>query len=151
MELRRTLITGAILVGFLGGGCATTRDLFGGGGNQGQSWTLDTSPKVPAASGKVTVSSAPAGNHTLHVTVQDLAQPSKVFDGASTYVVWVVPPDGQAQNMGVLAVDNDLKGSLQTKTTFRTFEVLVTAESSPTALQPTESNAVMKTQIHLAS
>ncbi len=149
MELRRTLIRSAIVVGLVMGGCATTREMIGGGNTQ--TYTLEISPKVPAATGKVDVSTNKDGNHTVDVKVERLAEPSRVFDGASTYVVWLIAPNSPPTNVGVLPLDSDLKGSLETKTPFRNFQVEVTAEPTPAATRPNTQNRVMSTTVHLAS
>jgi len=150
MELRRTLIRGTILVGLVLGGCATTREMMGGA-NNGQTYTLNASPKVPAAAGHVSVSTEKDGNHTVAIDVEHMAEPQKVFEGASTYVVWLIAPGSAPTNIGVLPVDKDLKGSLQTKTPFKTFDVEVTAEASPAATQPTDDNRVMSASVRLPS
>jgi len=49
-------------------------------------------------------------------------------------VVWArADGAGSAQNLGALHVDKDLDGTLKTVTPLRTFDVFITAESSPTA------------------
>lgn len=150
MELRQVLIRGAVLIGLVLGGCATTREMLGGG-NNGQTYTLNTTPKVPAAAGQVSVSTEKDGNHTVDIKVEHMAEPQKVFEGTNTYVVWLIAPGSPPTNIGVLPVDKDLKGSLETKTPFKTFRVEVTAESSPSATQPTDDNRVMSASIRLPS
>jgi len=150
MELRQVLIRGAVLVGLVMGGCATTREMMGGG-NNGQTYTLNASPKVPAATGKVSVSTEKNGNHTVDINVERLAEPQKVFEGASTYVVWLIAPGSAPTNIGVLPLDSDLKGSLETKTPFKTFRVEVTAETTASATQPTDTNRVMTASVRLPS
>ncbi len=150
MELRRTLIESAIVVGLFMGGCATTREMFHEGDNS-QTYTLNTSPKIPAATGQVNVSTGKDGNHTVDVKVERLAEPARVFEGASSYVVWLIAPNSPPTNVGVLPLDNNLKGSLQTKTPFRNFQVEVTAEPTPAATRPSDQNRVMSTTVHLPS
>jgi hypothetical protein len=150
MELRQGLIRGAVLIGLVLGGCASTREMLGGG-NNGQTYTLTTTPKVPAASGQVSVSTEKDGNHTVDIKVQHMAEPEKVFEGTSTYVVWLIAPGSAPTNIGVLPVDKDLKGNLETKTPFKNFRVEVTAEASPAATQPTDGNRVMSASIRLPS
>jgi hypothetical protein len=137
------------LVGVVLGGCATTREMMHGGSTNTQTYTLNTSPKVAAADGKVVVSPGKDGNQTVDINVQRLAQPQKVFEGTSTYVVWLIAPDGAPTNIGVLPLDSDLKGSLETKTPFKTFQVEVTAESTPSATRPTDDNRVMSASVRL--
>lgn len=149
MQLRRTLIVGGLWAGLMFGGCATSRGLLGGGSQQ--TWTLNMSPRVPAATGQVSVKPDKDGNQTLKVDVERLAAPTRVFDGANAYVVWLIAPGSAPQNLGVLPLDNDLNGHLQTKTPFRTFDLVVTAEPSPTATRPNENNRVMSASVRLPS
>lgn len=148
MELRRTFITLGILLGLTVGGCATSRDLFHGGQ---QTWTLNTSPRVPAASGQVSVQPGDDGNQTVDINVQRLAEPSRVFQGANTYVVWLIAPNSPPVNIGVLPVGQDLKGSLETKTPFKAFQLEVTAEPTASVTRPDDNNRVMTAAVRLPS
>ena len=99
---------------------------------------MGTSPTVPAAEGKVQVASAEKdGNHDVKLQVDHLAPANRVSTGASTYVVWLRPQNGAPQNVGVLQPDQDLKASLETKTPFRAFQIMVTPEPNPGATSPT--------------
>jgi hypothetical protein len=130
------------------GACTASNELIHGRGTA-QTWTLETSNRVPAAAGKVSVRPGKDGNQTIDLQVQRLAQPSQVFQGTSTYVVWLFPPDSPPTNIGVLPLDNHLKGHFQTKTPFKTFDVEVTAEDSPAAVQPNIHNRVMIASVRL--
>jgi hypothetical protein len=127
------------------GGCATSRGMFGN--KAGQTWTLSTSPRLPATEGKVTVAPASDGNQTVAIEAQHLAPPAKAFDSASAYVVWIVPHGGGApQNMGILNVGEDLKAHFETKTSYKNFDVLVTAEPDVNVTRPS-GNRVMSATI----
>ncbi len=129
---------GATLIGSLAiGGCASMKE---------QTWTMSTTEKVPAAIGKVKVASEKDGNTKVKVEVQHLAKPEAAFENASTYVVWLKPVEGEAQNVGVLSVGKDLKGELETKTAFKSFEVIVTAEKDANVMAPT-GQSVMDTRV----
>src|SRR5262245_5904486 len=55
-------------------------------------------------------------------------KPASLFGGDySTYVLWVVPPGGRAENVGEITLD-DAHGSVQSSTGATTFAILVTAE-----------------------
>ena len=85
---------GATLVGTLAlGGCGSMS-------SREQTWTMATAEKVPAAVGKVKVANEKDGNTKVKVEVAHLAQPDEAFDNASTYVVWLKPQAGEAQNVG---------------------------------------------------
>jgi hypothetical protein len=101
-----------------------------------QTWTMNSTDRIPSAVGKVKVAEEKGGNTKVKVEVSHLAQPSSISDDASTYVVWLKPEAGPPQNVGVLAVNKDLKGSLETTTAFKDFQVLVTAERDPNVTSP---------------
>jgi FlaG/FlaF family flagellin (archaellin) len=130
-----------------GVGCARTNEMLGR--NQ-QTWTMETAGKMPAAQGKVQVATDEKGNRDVRVEVKHIAPPDQVFDGTSTYVVWLKPAEGTAQNIGVLSPDKDLNASLSTTTPFTSFKVMVTAESTPTPTHPS-GNEVMTANVHVAS
>jgi hypothetical protein len=134
---------GGALVGALalGGGCGTMDSMRGE-----QTWTMSTTDKIPSAVGKVKVAKTKEGNTKVKVEVAHLAQPDAAFDHASTYVVWLKPQSGAAQNVGVLNVGKDLKGELETQTAFKNFEVLVTAERSANVMTPA-GQSVMDTRV----
>ena len=129
----------------IGGALIGTLALGGVSCGHEQTWSMSTTEKVPAATGKVTVKSAKDGNARVKVEVAHLAQPSSAFD-ATTYVVWLKPADGRAQNVGVLSVNKKLEGSLETKTAFKDFSVIVTAEKDPNVTSPT-GQSVMDTKV----
>ena len=111
---------------------------LGGCGTMGHesTWTMNTTEMIPSAVGKVKVKGEKDGNTRVKVEVSHLAQPSAVFNQASTYVVWLKPESGTAQNVGVLAINKDLKGSLETETAFKDFQVIVTAEQDARVTTP---------------
>jgi len=92
---------------------------------------------VPAAAGKLSYEHDRNGNIKYEVEVKHLAPPEQLTPGKSTYVVWVKPRDGQPQNAGVLRVNSDLEGSFKGTTPEKAFDLVVTAEDSPTVSQPT--------------
>lgn len=121
-------------------GCGT---LFGGK-SDGGTWTLKSAQQLPAASGQVRVSKGDQGNQTVEVSVKHLAHPREAFPGTSTYVVWLVPREGgQPQNMGALQVGDNLAAELKTKTPYRSFEIVITAEDRPNVAEPSGNRAMM--------
>jgi hypothetical protein len=100
------------------------------------------SPRVPAATGEVSVKDADNGNVKLEVQVKHMAPPEKVATGASSYVVWLKPlatgnENEQPQNLGALAVNKDQEGEFNTTTSYRQFDIFVTAEPQPGSTAPT--------------
>ena len=123
---------GATLVGALAlGGCGTMDRASGM-----QTWTLQASEDVQSAAGKVKVGTEKDGNTKVKVEVERLAQAATVHEDTTAYVVWLRPDGGQPQNVGVLTVDKNLKGKLETKTPFKQFQLIVTAEASANAMLP---------------
>jgi hypothetical protein len=129
-------------------GCATSNEIIHGKGTT-QTWTLQTNPRVPAAAGKVSVLAGKDGNQTVDIEVQRLAQPARVFQGTAAYVVWLIPPDSPPTNIGTLPLDSNLKARLETKTPFKSFDLEVTAEQTPAALQPDAHRQVMTASVRL--
>ena len=148
MSLKRLGLAGALASTLaFGGACSTTNDMLGR--NQ-QTWTMQSDSKVPAAQGKVQVATDNKGNRDLKVEVKHMAPPDSVFDGTSTYVVWIKPPNGSPQNIGVLSPDKDLNAKLETTTAFTSFKVMVTAEATPQPTRPS-GNQVMTANVQVAS
>jgi hypothetical protein len=103
-------------------------------------WAADipmvASSLVPAATGKISYEHDRNGNIKFTVATKNLAAPSQLTPAKNAYVVWIEPRDQQPQNAGVLTVNNNLEGSFSSTTPQKTFNVVVTAEDSPTATQP---------------
>ncbi len=100
------------------------------------SQAMSSSDSVPASEGTIRVSEGNNGNAKVMVHVKHLATPSRVVSDATVYVVWIQPPNALKKNVGVLIVDSNLEGRLDTVTPFRRFQVTVTPESSGQAEQP---------------
>jgi hypothetical protein len=104
------------------------------------------SADIPAAQGTVTATSAENNNTAIVVDVHHLAPPERVQPGATTYVVWARATGGDLyQNLGALRVDSDLHGRLRTVTPLRSFDVIVTAEQSPTVTTPANKRVLSAT------
>src|SRR5512142_1748430 len=100
---------------------------------------------VAGARGDVKSKIADNGNTQFNSKVEHLAAPSEVASGATTYVVWLKPLEGNQppQNVGALQVDGDkLTGSFEGVTWLRRFEVIVTAESDTMARTPSRSQVL---------
>jgi hypothetical protein len=110
---------------------------------------LTASSTMPAAQGMVQV--APAGKEQkLRVSVEHVAPPWKINPNATAYVVWLKPHGAPHPiNIGVLSVNDDLKGTLETRTPFREFQIFVTPESSVSATSPS-NDRVMQAQVQAA-
>jgi hypothetical protein len=143
----RTCLLAVMSMGFVAA-CAL------GGSPGGPQYPLTSSPRTPAAEGNINVDSGPNGNTKLSIKVRHLAPPSSVTSTATTYVAWIVPRAASAAasdqtnqetaraneqqpiNVGAIMVDDDLKGTLETITPFRQFDLMITPEPSPVAMRP---------------
>ena len=139
-SIRRWGVAGSLVGALALGGCGHM------GRSSEQTWTMNTAESVPAAIGKVKVAEEKDGNTKVKVEVEHLAQAADVKGTASTYVVWLKPDSGTAQNVGALIVDKDRKGKLETKTAFKDFQVFVTAEADAHVTSPSQTT-VMATKI----
>ena len=94
---------------------------------------------VPGASGTVKVEKdKDNGNTKLDVSVEHLADPSRLTPPATAYIVWVRPSEGDAVKQGAIRVDKDLKGELKVVTTSKNCDVFITAEQSERASVPSD-------------
>jgi hypothetical protein len=144
MMIKRLGMAGALAGTLaLGGGCSHFR------GDNSQTWTMKAVDKAPAATGKVEVATAKDGNHDVKVEVKHMAPPDRIFEGSTTYIVWLKAENGTFQNVGTLNVDKDLNGKLETRTPFKTFDVLVTAEKTVDVMTPSEHH-VMNAKVDVA-
>jgi hypothetical protein len=101
---------------------------------------------IPAAQGTVTATSTENNNTSIVVDVRHLAAPERVQPSATTYVVWArAAGRDNYQNLGALRVNRDLHGRLQTVTPLRSFDVIVTAEESPTVTAPANKKVLSAT------
>jgi hypothetical protein len=67
------------------------------------------------------------GRARVDVEVDDLPHPASLGP-FSTYVVWAVASDGQANNIGFIEVDDDGDGDLEATTPLSRFALIVSAE-----------------------
>jgi hypothetical protein len=91
---------------------------------------------VPAASGKINYEHDRNGNIKLEIKTKHLAAPERLTPAKNSYVVWIRSNDAQTQNAGVLKVNDNLEGSFITTTPIKAFDVVITAEDSPSVSQP---------------
>ena len=99
---------------------------------------LGSSPQIPAAEGKVKLKTTRNGNVEIKLEVKHLAPPGRITPGASAFVVWSrgLEPGAEAQNLGALKVDKNLKGKLRADTAMSSFDLFITCEQAQTATFP---------------
>jgi hypothetical protein len=93
-------------------------------------------PSVPAATGNAHLDKDRNGNLKLKLEVDHLAKPGALTPTKQNYVVWIQPRGKDAQNLGLLKVNDDLKGSFESTVPRADFEVFVTAEDNAAADMP---------------
>ena len=87
---------------------------------------LRSTDRLPEASGAVRVERR-GGTTDIDVEIGSM-KPASLFGGDyNTYVLWVVPSRGAAENLGEIPLDGD-RGRLRASTTATAFAALVTAE-----------------------
>jgi len=96
---------------------------------------------APAAEGKIITDNDRNGNTGIEIHVKHMATPQSLTPARQTYLVWVQPRGKDPELLGALRVNSDLEGSLKAATTYKDFEVIITAEDS---MKPdTPSSAVI--------
>ena len=91
---------------------------------------------VPAAKGEVSVDQDKNGNMQVHLSVEHLANPQNLTPTGSVYVVWLQDKNERAENKGQMKMDKNLKGTFDTVTSAKTFELFVTAEKDSNTKTP---------------
>lgn len=129
------MVTRAVLVAAVAAasGCAMTQKAT----NEAPDQPMQVSEKSPAGEGTVKAYKGESGNTQLSVKVKHLAPANRIDEDASVYVVWVEPPNAPPQNVGVLSVNRNKEGALNTLTPYRRFRVLITPESNAEVQAPT--------------
>jgi hypothetical protein len=85
---------------------------------------------APAAEGKVITDTDRNGNTGIEVHVKHMATPQSLTPAKQTYLVWVQPRGKDPELLGALRVNEDLEGSLKAATTYKDFEIFITAEDN---------------------
>jgi hypothetical protein len=91
---------------------------------------LTNTGAAPAAEGKVITDNDRNGNTGVEIQVRHMATPQSLTPPKQTYLVWVQPRGKDPELLGALRVNSDLQGSLKAATTYKDFDVLITAEDS---------------------
>jgi hypothetical protein len=97
-----------------------------------RSWRRPTGPQffgtAPAAEGKIITDND--RNTGVEIHVKHMATPQSLTPARQAYLVWVQPRGKDPELLGALRVNKDLEGSLKAATTYKDFEVFITAEDS---------------------
>jgi hypothetical protein len=98
---------------------------------------------APAAQGKINTSKDRNGNTEVEIQVKHMATPQSLTPPKQSYMVWVQPHGKDAELLGALRVNSDLGGSLKSSTTYKDFDVLITAEDEAKPATPS-STVILK-------
>jgi hypothetical protein len=101
---------------------------------------LTNTGAAPAAMGKVITDNDRNGNTGIDVQVKHMASPGSLTPAKTNYVVWIQPRGKDPEALGVLRVNEGLEGSLKTSTTYKDFDIFITAEDS---LKPESPSSVV--------
>jgi len=95
--------------------------------------------RAAGSDGTIHVERQDTGNFMVEVAMENLLPPARFGEGLTTYAVWFQAPDQQPQRVGVLAYDEDGRsGQMMATTSLTAFDVVVTGESAPDAVAPSE-------------
>lgn len=126
-SLLKRLAVFSLAVVFVLAGCATRARFM-------------ASSVVPAATGEVKVTKDDNNNYKIDLSVENLAEPSRLPSPRNVYVVWADTPNG-VQNLGRLDVEKGfisgkLKASLETVTPYKPSRIFITGEDVATVTYP---------------
>ena len=99
-------------------------------------YPVTASSAVPAAKGEVTVDQDKNGNMQVRLEVEHLANPQNLTPAASVYIVWLQDKGERPENKGQIKIDKNLKGSFETATSAKSFELFVTGEKDSNTKVP---------------
>lgn len=68
------------------------------------------------------------GRTRVKLRLENLPHPQSLGAYYTTYVVWAVAPEGQADNLGELEIKSDRKSEIEVTTPYQTFGLIATAE-----------------------
>lgn len=99
---------------------------------------LTSDSSVPGAMGKAHLSKDKNGNLKLKVEVHHLAKPGALTPSRQNYVVWTEARGKEAENRGVLKVNDKLEGNFEDTVSNEDFEIFITAEDNAKIEVPSE-------------
>jgi hypothetical protein len=106
---------------------------------------------VPAAEGEVKVKKDDNNNYKVEVAVQNLADPKRLPQPRTVYLVWAETANGNPQNLGQLRsssgiFSSKLKAELETITPYKPTRIFITAEDVATVVYPS-SYVILNTNV----
>jgi hypothetical protein len=103
-----------------------------------ETFALGASPEIPAAQDTARIQTTRNGNLEIKLAIHHLAPPGRITPGSEVFVVWArgLAPGSEAQNLGALKVDKNLKAKFTATTAMSSFDLFITCEQSQTAPTP---------------
>ena len=117
--------------------------------NETKKMMFASSSVVPAATGSVKIKTDNNKNHTIEVSVTNLASADKLSPPKNIYVVWMITENNGTKNIGQLNsssgfLSKTMKASLKTVTSFNPTSFFITAEDNGDIQYP-QSSTVLTT------
>jgi hypothetical protein len=106
---------------------------------------LNPAPSVPAATATAELTHDSNGNTVVDLKVNHLAKPENLTPPRSVYIVWIQPRGGTPIKQGQLQVNSNLEAEFKSPTTYKSFDIFVTAEDSALVTQPTGQEVLRQT------
>jgi outer membrane protein OmpA-like peptidoglycan-associated protein len=88
---------------------------------------LAGTPLLPRTRGEAEIKTTESGSVRIAATIHELAPPTQFGPEYLTFVLWAIPAQGRARNLGELRVDGD-NADIETTFGASTFALIVTAE-----------------------
>jgi len=102
---------------------------------------FENSTVAPAARGSVKVDKDKNNNYQVELDVRMLAEPNRLAQPKSVYLVWMETEQNGTQNLGQLKTDDGLfsstlKASMKTSTPYKPRRIFITAEDNASVQSP---------------
>ena len=102
---------------------------------------FQVSPIVPAARGYVKTKKDSNKNYSIYVSLEDLAEPSRLTPPKQSYVVWLITNGNIVKNIEQVKTSTSLfshtlKGSFETVSATKPVKIFITAEDNGTVQTP---------------
>jgi hypothetical protein len=100
-----------------------------------------TSSVVPAARGTVKIKTDSNKNHTINISLTNLAEPERLNPSKKMYMVWMETDQGAIKNIGQIMTDSGtfsktLKADFKTVSSFTPTKIFITAEDDANVQSP---------------
>jgi len=106
---------------------------------------LAGTPLMPRARGDAEIETEATGPVQIKAKVRGVTPPAPLGPEYLTYVLWAVPPQGRAKNLGELRLD-DGQAEIEATADVLTFALIVTAEPYSAVTMPSDA-VVMENQV----